>query len=92
MRLSRLSALRYIDIVLFDKDGYELACAVGEDTIEGEFSFETKDAIYKGMVKSFREKEIISSALPLDKIIEQANQGKTEQASNVIQPFVAHFL
>lgn len=68
----------YIDIALFDKNGCERACDVGEDSIEGEFSFETKDAIYKGAIKPIREKEMDPAALSLDKIIDQAEHCKTK--------------
>lgn len=53
-------ATPYVDLVLFNKNGCEIACTMAED-IEGEVEFETKDAIYKGIVKALeRERFAVS--------------------------------
>lgn len=65
----------YIDLVLFNKYGYEIACDTGDYTIEGEVSFETEHAIYTGTIKA-TERTLSGSHPSLDRIINQAEASK----------------
>ena len=78
----------YIDIVLFDENGCEMACDTGDDeTIEGEYEFETDDAIYKGIIKS-EERSINAPALPLSKLISSAEERKNSKEQGDSAPAV----
>ncbi len=69
----------YIDIVLFNADGCEIACDTGDGiTIEGEFSFQTDTSVYLATIKA--AERVIDQPVPaLDSMIQQATSRRTVQ-------------
>lgn len=69
----------YVDLVLFNENGCEVACDTGEDMSEGSISFEVGNAIYIGIIKMEPEIEMPKQFVPDDPVKVFASSGGVKQ-------------